>query len=215
MSKVRKPLIYRVFKNFWKSAKNAVVLVPKSGVTKVLVQEAANQLSSTSRSVETYRAEMEHLASMLPEYPVVMEMYGVGKSFGPQFMAEIGDVRRFERKQSLVAFAGIDPMPNQSGDKNVRSNKSSKRGPPYLRKTLFNVMGIYLKCAPLDEPVFQFLDRKRSEGKPFCLHDRCIQQVPAALLRKGAGLSGYLGGSFAGGAGFYWLAKKLSSDTQF
>ena len=77
-------------------AKNAVVLVPKSGVTKVLVQEAANQLSSTSRSVETYRAEMECLASMLPEYPVVMEMYGVGKSFGPQLMAEIGDVRRFE-----------------------------------------------------------------------------------------------------------------------
>ncbi len=59
-------------------------------------------------------------------------------------MAEIGDVRRFERKQSLVALAGIDPMPNQSGDKNVRSNKSSKRGSPYLRKTLFNVMGIYL-----------------------------------------------------------------------
>lgn len=113
---------------------NAVVLVPKSEVTKVLVQEAANQLTSISRSVETYRAEMERLASTLPEYPVVMAMYGVGKSFGPQLMAEIGDVRRFERKQSLVAFAGIDPMPNQSGDKNVRSNKSSKRGSPYLRK---------------------------------------------------------------------------------
>ena len=151
-------------------AKNAVVLVSKSKVTKVLVQEAANQLTSTSRSVETYRTEMERLASMLPEYPVVMKMYGVGKSFGPQLMAEIGDVRRFERKQALVAFAGIDPMPNQSGDKNVRSNKSSKRGSPYLRKTLFNVMGIYLKCAPLDEPVFQFLDRKRSEGKPFYVY---------------------------------------------
>ena len=151
-------------------AKNAVVLVPKSEVTKVLVQEAANQLTSISRSVETYRAEMERLASMLPEYPVVMEMYGVGKSFGPQLMAEIGDVRRFERKQALVAFAGIDPMPNQSGDKNVRSNKSSKRGSPYLRKTLFNVMGIYLKCAPQNEPVFQFLDRKRAEGKPYYVY---------------------------------------------
>lgn len=151
-------------------AKNAVVLTSKSQVVKVLVQEAASQLTSISRSVETYRAEMERLASMLPEYPVVMEMYGVGKSFGPQLMAEIGDVRRFERKQALVAFAGIDPMPNQSGDKNVRSNKSSKRGSPYLRKTLFNIMGIYLKCAPQDEPVFQFLDRKRSEGKPFYVY---------------------------------------------
>lgn len=151
-------------------AKNAVVLVPKSDVTKVLIQEAANQLTSISRSVETYRTEMERLASMLPEYPVVMQMYGVGKSFGPQLVAEIGDVRRFERKQALVAFAGIDPMPNQSGEKNIRSNKSSKRGSPYLRKTLFNIMSIYLKCAPQEEPIFQFLDRKRTEGKPYYVY---------------------------------------------
>ena len=117
-------------------AKSAVVLVPKHDLTKVLVQEAANQLTIISKSVETYRAEMDRLASQLPEYPVVMGMYGVGDSLGPQLMAEIGDVRRFERKQSLVAFAGIDPMPNQSGEKNVRSNKASKRGSPYLRKAL-------------------------------------------------------------------------------
>lgn len=151
-------------------AKSAVVLVQKTSLTKTLVQEAANQLTAISRSVETYRNEMNKLASQLPEYPIVMKMYGVGKSFGPQLMAEIGDVRRFKSKQSLVAFAGIDPMPNQSGDKNVRSNKSSKRGSPYLRKTLFNVMDIYLKGAPQDEPVYQFLDRKRAEGKPYYVY---------------------------------------------
>lgn len=151
-------------------AKSAVVLVQKTSLTKTLVQEAANQLTAISRSVETYRNEMNKLASQLPEYSIVMKMYGVGKSFGPQLMAEIGDVRRFKSKQSLVAFAGIDPMPNQSGDKNVRSNKSSKRGSPYLRKTLFNVMDIYLKGAPQDEPVYQFLDRKRAEGKPYYVY---------------------------------------------
>ena len=151
-------------------AKSAVVLVSSSETTKLLVQEAANQLTSISRSVETYRAEMNRLASMLPEYPVVMELYGVGESLGPQLMAEIGDVRRFEQKKSLIAFAGVDPMPNQSGDKNVRSNRSSKRGSPYLRKTLFNIMGIYLRCSPAEEPVYQFLDRKRAEGKPFYVY---------------------------------------------
>ena len=48
-------------------AKSAVVLVPASETTKLLVQEAANQLTSISRSVETYRAEMNRLASQLPE----------------------------------------------------------------------------------------------------------------------------------------------------
>ena len=151
-------------------AKSAVVLVQKTPITKTLVQEAAKQLTAISRSVEAYRSQMNQLASQLPEYPVVMEMYGVGESLGPQLMAEIGDVRRFSQKKSLVAFAGVDPMPNQSGEKNVRSNRSSKRGSPYLRKTLFNIMGVYLKRSPTDEPVYQFLDRKRTEGKPFYVY---------------------------------------------
>lgn len=162
-------------------AKSAVVLVQKTSLTKTLVQEAANQLTAISRSVETYRSEMNKLASRLPEYPVVMEMYGVGESLGPQLMAEIGDVRRFERKQSLIAFAGIDPMPNQSGEKNVRSNKSSKRGSPYLRKTLFNIMTCYLQKAPEDEPVYQFLDRKRAEGKPYYV---CMTAAGNKFLRR-------------------------------
>ncbi len=84
-----------------------------------------------------------------------------------KLMAEIGDVRRFAGKQSLAAFAGVDPMPNQSGMKDSRSNKSSKRGSPYLRKTLFNLRSVLLKLAPSDAPVYQFLDRKRAEGKPY------------------------------------------------
>ena len=155
--------------------KNAVVLVPKSGVTKVLVQEAANQLSSTSRSVETYRAEMECLASMLPEYPVVMEMYGVGNFFGPQLMAEIGDVRRFPRRSSIVGFAGVDPGVDESGKHSAKSVPTTKRGSPHLRKTLYQIVCTYLRKAPANEPVYQFLDKKRAEGKPYFVYMTAAQ----------------------------------------
>lgn len=154
----------------YEQAKDMIALVPKSPTTKLLVQEAATQLTSISRMVEVLRAEMNRLASQLPEYPMVMSMYGVGESIGPQLMAEIGDVRRFARKQSLVAFAGVDPTPNQSGAKDVRSTKTSKRGSPHLRKTLFNLMTVLVQKAPADEPVYQFIDRKRSEGKPYYVY---------------------------------------------
>lgn len=58
-------------------------------------------LRQSSRSVETYRSEMNKLASQLPEYPVIMEMYGVGESLGPQLMAEIGDVAAVLSASSL------------------------------------------------------------------------------------------------------------------
>ncbi|MCL2342470.1 MAG: IS110 family transposase [Firmicutes bacterium] len=154
----------------YRQSSEMIALVPKSNTTKLLVQEAASQLLNLSRMVEVLRAEMNRLAAQLPEYSIVMSMYGVGKSFGPQLMAEIGDIRRFAGKQSLVAFAGVDPMVNQSGMKASRSNKSSKRGSPLLRKTLFNVMSCLLQNAPPDEPVFQFLDRKRAEGKPYYVY---------------------------------------------
>ena len=34
-----------------------------------------------------------------------------------------------------------------------RSNRTTKRGSPYLRKTLFNIMTVHLQRTPADEPV--------------------------------------------------------------
>ena len=110
---------------------------------------------------------MQKLASTLPEYPIVMQMYGVGPTLGPQLMAEIGDVRRFHSKSALVAFAGIDAPPYQSGQIDVRSRSISKRGSAKLRRTLFLVMSVILQNSPLDEPIYQYMDKKRDEGKPY------------------------------------------------
>lgn len=148
-------------------SKELVTMLPKCQSTKLLIQEAITQINTVSKAVEVFRAEMLRLAQQLPEYPAVMAMYGVGKSIGPQIMAEIGDVRRFSHKQALAAFAGVDPMPNQSGTFEAKSTSASKRGSPDLRKTLFVLMTILLQLAPPDDPVYQFLDKKRSEGKPY------------------------------------------------
>ena len=151
-------------------AKELIAMLPKNPLSKVMVQEAATQLGAVSRTVEVFRSEMKRLTQQLPEYPVVMGMYGVGDSLGPQLMAEIGDVRRFAHKGSLTAFAGVDPGANQSGTYEATSTRSSKRGSPELRKTLFLVMTILLQKAPPDDPVFQFLDKKRAEGKPYYVY---------------------------------------------
>ena len=151
-------------------AKQKFPLVPRSDTCKLLVKEAVSQLNAGSRTVETYRAEMNRLASQLPEYETVMAMYGVGESMGPQLMAEIGDVRRFAHQKSLVGFAGTDPIKDDSGDKVSSSKPSSKRGSPYLRKTLFVIMTILLQHHPQDDPVYQFIDKKRSEGKPYYVY---------------------------------------------
>ena len=142
-------------------------VMPKNDTTKILVEQAVSQLQATSAALAALRNEMQSLAASLPEYPIVMGMFGVGPALGPQLMAEIGDVRRFHSKKALVAFAGIDAPPYQSGQMEIRSRSISKRGSAVLRRTLFLVMSAILRCSPADEPVYQFMDRKRTEGKPY------------------------------------------------
>lgn len=142
-------------------------VMPKTDTAKLLVEQAVSQLRATSAALAALKLEMQSLASSLPEYPVVMRMFGVGPALGPQLMAEIGDVRRFHSKKALVAFAGIDAPPYQSGQMDIYSRSISKRGSASLRRTLFLLMGVYLQNAPVNEPVYQFMGKKRSEGKPY------------------------------------------------
>ncbi len=144
-----------------------VSVMPMTDTAKLLVQQAVTQLQATSAALVALQAQMLSLAASLPEYPVVMGMFGVGATLGPQLMAEIGDVYRFHSKKALVAFAGIDAPTYQSGTMNVRSRSISKRGSSSLRRTLFLVMSVILQNSPADEPVFQFMDKKRAEGKPY------------------------------------------------
>lgn len=132
-----------------------------------IVTESAKFLNFTFETLNTLRVEMDNLSSQLPEYDTVMNLYGVGKVFCSQLIAEIGDIRRLEHSKSIVALAGIDPPPNQSGKSDVKSRSISKRGSPALRKTLFQIMTIFIQNQPVDEPVYQFLNKKRSEGKPY------------------------------------------------
>ena len=139
-------------------------------MTKFIVKQAASQLADASETVAQLKVNMDEAASRLPEYPVVMAMYGVGSSLGPQLMAEIGDVSRFTHKGALTAFAGVDPGVNESGSYEQKSVHVSKRGSSQLRKSLFQVMDCLIKNMPQDDPFYLFMDKKRTEGKPYYVY---------------------------------------------
>jgi len=149
------------------SACGHVGVMPKDETTKLLITQAIAQVNTIAESLAIIAIEMKRLATLLPEYPVVSAFFGVGDILGPQLMAEIGDIYRFPRKQSLVCFAGLEAPPFQSGKFEAASRNISKKGTPHLRRTLFQIMDCLIKNAPADNAVFQFLDRKRAEGKHY------------------------------------------------
>ena len=151
-------------------AQDAVPTLPKNNGTKALVLQACKSLNAVCEAKQSTQEEMNRLASLLPEYEVVMQMEGTGPITGPALMAEIGDVRRFKNKKALVAFAGIDAPPFHSGNFESKSRHVSKRGSPHLRRTVFLVANIILTLSHKDNSVFCFMDKKRAQGKHYYVY---------------------------------------------
>ena len=134
--------------------------------TKMLVQEAVRVLREVDNTLMTILTQMQTLAKSLPEYPVVRAMGGVGNVLAPKLIAEIGDVRRFHSGKALIAHAGIDAPPYQSGQFTGTERKISKRGSSSLRKIGYEVMRcLKTHKAPKDALVYEFILKKEKEGK--------------------------------------------------
>lgn len=135
--------------------------------TKMLTLEAVRVLKEINKTLETILTQMQELATTLPEYDVVRTMKGVGNVLAPRLIAEIGDVRRFHSGSALVAFAGIDSPPFESGSFVGTRRKISKRGSALLRKTGYEVMKCLKTVKPKeDAAVYQYMLKKEAEGKP-------------------------------------------------
>ena len=148
-------------------AREAVSAVPASDAITLIIKQAASMLNAALENAAALHHEMKRIAEMLPEYETVMSMYGVGDKTGPQLMAEIGDTRRFHSRRAITAYFGYDSENDDSGQHISKSNPITKKGNSALRRTLFMIMVALIQHQPEDNPIYQFLDKKRSEGKHY------------------------------------------------
>lgn len=103
--------------------------------TKMLLLEAVRVLNEIEKTLLIILSRMQELTKTLKEYNVVREMPDVGNVLAPRLIAEIGNVRRFYSGKALIAYAGIDAPPYESGQFVGTKRRMSKRGSPTLRKT--------------------------------------------------------------------------------
>lgn len=155
-------------KSLYANALECIPTLPSnSPSTKMLVQEAAKAVSNIETTLVAILSQMTELAKSLPEFSTVRSMSGVGDVLAPRIIAEIGDVRRFYSASALIAYAGIDTPPYESGQFRASNRKITKRGSAALRKTGYEIIQALKVVQPQnDNAVYQYLIKKESEGKP-------------------------------------------------
>ncbi|MCL2865803.1 MAG: IS110 family transposase [Lachnospiraceae bacterium] len=94
---------------------------------------------------ETYSARVndllqliEDMISEIPHVEKLLEIKGVGMKTVSGFIAEVGDISRFDNPKQLQKLAGLAIVENSSG-KHKGKTKISKRGRKRLRYLLFEV----------------------------------------------------------------------------
>lgn len=138
---------------------------PNNEYVQLSAISCTDALILTIKTTTAIITEMDKLARELPEYEVINEIPGCGKKLTSRVIAEIGDVRRFKNAGSIIAYAGLDAPPYQSGQFEATNRHISKRGNKYLRKTGYEVMKSIKSSCRLDNDLKSYIIKKEKEGK--------------------------------------------------
>lgn len=151
--------------NIYKLAKETYSLCPSSKITQPIIDRSVAALILSIETTNEIITNMSELAKSMYEYKAVRNMDGVGEKLAPLLIAEIGDIRRFKNAGSLIAYAGIDAPPYQSGKFEAVNRHISKRGNKYLRRIGYTTMKAVKTFCKSGTELYDYIVQKENEGK--------------------------------------------------
>jgi len=120
------------------------------------IEDAEARLERLTQQV----AEVVSTWSMAPVVEAYQALRGVAFLTAVTFVAEIGDVRRFESPRQLMAYLGLVPCESSTGEQ-VRRGGITKAGNPRVRRVLIEGAWTYRFPARMSR-----LLQERQEGLP-------------------------------------------------
>lgn len=122
----------------FKAAQNSIGIKTGNNFSKLEINMLIQDLEYKERQLEEIIQQMENLCNEIPEIKEIAKIKGVGFLTAVSFVAEIGDIRRFNSPKQIQKYAGLALKENSSG-KHKGITRISKRGRRRLRTLLFRV----------------------------------------------------------------------------
>ncbi len=135
-------------------------------------------LESQEKYILQVEQEMDRFARHLPTYEVLRGIPGIGPVVAPAVLAIVGDIRRFKNARGLVAYCGLAPRKNQSGQFDRKGQRMTKTGNAMLRKYLYIAADVARRS---DIELAAFYERQIRKGKH---HKAVVVAIAAKLARR-------------------------------
>ena len=146
------------------------------------IKQIISQISFLEEQLKEIEIEISCLLEDI--CPIITTITGIGSVLGASIVSEIGNISRFERANQLVAYAGLDTRVKQSGDFSATNTKLSKRGSPYLRRSIWLAATVAAFKDPALSIYYQGLRaRGKAHGTAIGAVARKLTNIIFAVLR--------------------------------
>jgi transposase len=116
-------------------ARKKLLEVPGTETEQLLLSSRFLLYDELTRQIKALEAKLEKEAERDEGAQLLMTHPGIATITSLALVHTLGDVRRFRRKEEVVAFVGLDPLEKSSGEKK-RMGQISKRGSRLVRHLL-------------------------------------------------------------------------------
>ncbi len=132
---------------------------------KMQLRMILSSMALVDEQIKEVKTQIEKTSQNFKEIEYLSSIKGVSNYLASVILSEIGDINRFERKEQLTAFAGLDASVKESGQyRRKQGNHISKRGSKYLRRQLYYAA----KTAIIHDPELKtYYEKKKKEGKHY------------------------------------------------
>ena len=132
---------------------------------------------------ESTSEEIEKIAIDDPAIRLAMTMTGMGYYNSSAFVAEVGDIRRFESGDKLASFIGLVPSVHQSGE-TLRLGHITKRGSPTLRSLMIQAANVAVLHDSTLKKMYLKLAHKKGHQKAITAVARKMVTYLYVMLRN-------------------------------
>ena len=116
-------------------ARRKLIDAPGTDTEQLLLSSRLLMYDELTRQITSVEAKLEEEANKDERLTLLRTYPGIGPLTSLALVHTLGDVRRFRRKEEVVAFVGLDPLEKSSGEKK-RMGQISKRGSRLVRHLL-------------------------------------------------------------------------------
>lgn len=137
---------------------------------KAVIGHITDEMEKTRKAIEQ---TIDDDPDLRRRRDLITSIDGLGDTTAALLLAELGDPLKYESPSAIVAFAGLNPMVHQSGEK-VGQTTISRVGSSRLRAGLFMAGTVSMRFNPVIKALAERLNTRR----------KAYKQIVCAAMRK-------------------------------